>query len=378
MTRTLSLLIGALLAAASLLPAQPPGHATASVMPGRPERIGGHGSHAGKKWLVQLNAEPASYGLQHSGCYDPSHAPQVVQPEGTIGMTSPGGGNWYHNGFFNFAVDDDQSRVFPVTAVRPLDSGARASAEFLWELPRAWVRVRFMVVPGKRPLFCSLTQIPRAGATPKLRARLVAYPSGYFKDGGRVIVTPKRTLKTGDKVDLDPAAEWSWLMYDERRDLQVQGSVGGAAGLTAPDLVSALKLDVTTYGVVWEVEAKANELRFAFWGSQDLRNADLLAQLPPQFAPALAALQALDFTPLRLQPQGLAQLQAEFGQLFAGTPGSEASRQAYEALLKQLDALRGQIGGAQVNLQAENDYLGTLDKLDGLLWKARMDWVFAD
>ena len=29
-------------------------------------------------------------------------------------------------------------------------------------------------------------------------------------------------------------------------------------------------------------------------------------------------------------------------------------------------------------LEAENDYTATLDKLDQLLWKVRMDWVFAD
>ena len=378
--KTPLLLAGLLMLSASALPAQPPppAHATASVTAGPPERYGGHEGHVGKKWLVQLNSDPGSYSLQHWGCYDPSHAPHAIQPEGTIGMASPGGGNWYSNGFFNFAVDRDQSRMYPVAAVRPLDTGARASAEFLWDMPKAWVRVRFMVVPGRAPLFCAITQMPKAGATPKLRVRLVAYPAGYFHDGNRAIVTPTRTLKTGAKADLDPAAEWSWIMHDEKRDFHVENSVGGAAGLTAPDLVGSLKLDVGAYGVSWELEAKGNELRFAFWGSQELRNADLLAKLPPQFAPALADLQALDFTPLRLQPRGLAHLQAEFSKLFGETKGSEASRQTYETLLKQLDALRGQIGNAQVNLQAENDYLGVLDKLDGLLWKVRMDWIFAD
>ena len=371
-----------LLVAVTCLPtaglSQTPPQATAGVVPGRPERYGGHEDHVGKKWLVQLNGDPGSYALQHWGCYDPSHAPHAIQPEGSIGMTSPGGGNWYHNGFFNFAVDGDQSRMYPVAAIRALDSGERASAEFLWDMPKAWVRVRFMVIPGQRPLFGAITQIPKAGAAPKLRVRLVAYPAGYFKDGGRVIVTPTRTLKTGDKVDLDPATEWSWIMYDEKRDLHVEGSVGGAGGLTVPDLVGTVKLDVGAYGVSWDLEAKGNELRFAFWGSQEQTNAELQTKLAAQFAPALADLRALDFTPLKLQPPGLAQLQAEFAKLFAETKGSEGSRKAYEALLGELQALRAQIGGGQVNLQAENGYLGVLDKLDQLLWKVRMDWIFAD
>ena len=377
--RTPLLLAGLLLlSAAALCAQQPAGYATATVMTATPERVGGHEGHVGKKWQVLLSSEPGSYGLQHWGCYDPSHAPHVVQPEGSIGMTSPGGGNWYHNGFLNFAVDGDSSRSFPVTAIRALDSGERASVELLWDMPQAWVRVRFMVVPGQRPLFCALTQYPKAGATPKLSAHLVAYPAGYFRDGGRVIVTPTRTLKTGDKVDLDPATEWSWIMYDERRDWRVSGSVGGAGGLAVPDLVGGLKLDVGAYGVTWNVQAKGNELRFAFWGSQEVANADLLTKLQPQFAPALADLRALDFTPLRLRAQGLAPLQAEFDKIFRETRGNDKDRATYAALVAQLQQLLAQTSGGQVNLQAENEALATLDKLEQLLWKVGMDWIFAD
>jgi len=377
--RTLLLLAGLLLpSAAALCAPQPAGHATATVMTATPERVGGHEGHVGKKWQVLLSSEPGSYGLQHWGCYDPGHAPYVVQPEGSIGMTSPGGGNWYHNGFFNFAVDGDSSCSFPLTAIRALDHGERASVELLWDMPQAWVRVRFLVVPGQRPLFCALTQYPKAGAAPKLSAHLVAYPAGYFKDGGRVIVTPTRTLKTGDKVDLDPATEWSWIMYDERRDWRVSGSVGGAGGLSVPELVGGLKLSVGAYGVTWDVQAKGNELRFAFWGSQEVANADLPARLQPQFAPALANLRALDFTPLRLRAQGLAPLQAEFDKIFRETRDNDKDRATYAALVAQLRQLLAQAGGGQVNLQAENEALAALDKLERLLWKVRMDWIFAD
>ena len=293
-------------------------------------------------------------------------------------MTSPGGGNWYHNGFFNFSVDDDRSAMYPVAAIRPLDSGDRASCEFLWDMPKAWVRVRFMVVPGKQPLLCSITQMPKTAVVPKLRVRLVAYPSGYYGNGNRVIVTPTREVRTGTKTALDPATEWSWIMYDEKRDLGIEDSAGGAGGLTVPEFVGSMNLDVGSYGVSWNLEAKDKELRFAFWGSQDVRNAVLVPKLQAQFAPTLADLKALDFTPLRLQPKGMADLQAEFDKLFRETPGSDRDRQAYAALLAQLQQLRPQISADQVNLQAETDYLATLDKLDQLLWKVRMDWVFAD
>jgi hypothetical protein len=352
--------------------------ALVSIKPGAPIPYGGHENHVGKRWLVLLNSEPGSYGLQHWGCYDPSHLPFAPQPEGSIGMTGPGSANWYDNGFFNFSVDDDRSVDYPVKAIRALDSGSRASCEFLWDMPKAWVRVRFMVVPGKQPLFCSLTETPKTATVPKLRARLVAYPSGYFTDGGRVSITPLRTLHSGQKVTLDAAREWSWIFYDERRDLGMMGSGGGAGGITAPDLVAQSTLDTGMYGCTWQLEAKGRELRFAFWGGQDLSNAALVPNLQAKFAPALADLEALDFTPQRLQPQGLADLQAEFDKLFRETSGTDEARKTYETLFARLQQLRGQIGSDQVNLPAEDEYLSALDKLDQLLWKVRMDWVFAD
>ncbi len=360
-----------------IAPASP--QATVSVLTARPtELYGEHARHEGKKWLVQLQAKACSYGLQHWGCYDASHAPYAIQQEGSIGMTSPGGGNWYRNGFFNFAIDDAQSRMYPVQAVRALDSGERASVEFLWDMPQAWARVQFMILADRLPLFCRIVQIPKTETVPKLRVRLVAYPAGYFHDGQRVIVTPTRQLKTGQQASLDPASEWAWIMYDERRDLGVEGSVGGAGGLTCPELVASIRLDVGSYGVAWEIEAKDKELRFAFWGTQELPNAALVPKLQAQFAPTLAELRKLDFTPRRLQPQGLAQLQAELDRLFTEIKAPETERSSCAQLLAQAKQLQSQLSGETVNLAAEEQLLSVLDKLEQLLWKVRMDWIFAD
>jgi len=358
-------------------PASP--QATVSVQTARPtELYGEHARHEGKKWLVQLHSAACSYSLQHWGCYDASHAPYAIQQEGSIGMTSPGGGNWYHNGFFNFAIDDAQSRMYPVQAVRALDSGERASVEFLWDMPQAWARVQFMILPDRAPLFCRIRLIPKTEALPKLYVRLVAYPSGYFRNGQRVILTPVRRLETGQQAFLDPASEWAWIMYDERRDLGVEGSVGGAGGLTCPELVAGIRLDVGSYGVAWDIEAKDKELRFAFWGTQELPNAALVPKLQAQFAPTREELRKLDFTPRRLQPQGLAQLQAELDRLFSEIKAPEIERSSYAQLLAQAKQLQSQLGGENVNLAAEEQLLSVLDKLEQLLWKVRMDWIFAD
>ena len=141
-----------------------PPRASATVVPGKPQQIGdytGHEYHPTKKWIATLWCEPMSYTLQHWACYHDSYAHGAVAVEGQIGMMSPGGGNWYHNGFFNFALDGEQGRNYAVKTIRALDSGERASCEFVWELPQAWVRVRFMAIPDQQPLFCSILQLPK-------------------------------------------------------------------------------------------------------------------------------------------------------------------------------------------------------------------------
>ena len=364
-------------------PARP--RAVVSVGPAAPEPLGlypAHENHPTKKWTATLACQPCSYSLQHWACYHESHAPQAIALEGQIGMTSPCGANWYHNGFFNFSLDGEAGANYAVKAVRALDQGERGSCEFVWELPAAWVRVRFMVVPGKEPLFCSITSHPKSEHVPVLKVSLVAYPSGYFHQGQRVAVTAAGTYRTPARVDLDPAREWWVVFYDEKYDLGVEGGSGGAAGLTDPDLVGKAALNVGSYPLLWTVEAKpgGRELRFAFWNGLNRRNADLLPYMQPRFEPALADLRALDFRPLRYREEALEPLRREFEKLLAETTGPTAAQAAetYREAMARLEALRPRLQADAVDITAEEEYLATLDRLDALLWDLRMEWVFSD
>jgi len=377
----------------SAKPASAP--AVVSVTTATPENIGAypkHENHPTKKWLVNLSAlgqrgnEPVSYGLQHWADYDPSHAPEAIALEGQIGMTQPGGAGWYGNGFFNFALDDQAGANCAVRAIRALDSGPRGSCEFLWELPQAWVRVRFVVVPGKLPLFCSISQVPKTEKVSRLKVRLVAYPSGYYQSGQRVGLTDHRSVKTPGRADLDPASESSLILYDDKYDLGVEGGIGGCAALAAPGYVGESKIDIGGYGCTWELTARpgGQELRFAFYNGLGRKNADLIPYLRGRFAGDLKDLAVLDFRPLRLQAAGLDSLKSEFGKLLAETKDADAEKAAFETALSHLDSLRPRVPSGpevrldKVDLQAEDDFLKTLDDLDGLLWKLRMKWVFSD
>lgn len=360
-----------------------PPRATADAGPARPQRIGNyphHEHHPTKKWIARLHSEPVSYTLQHWACYDKSHAPQAIALEGQIGMLSPGGGNWYQNGFFNFALDDTLGRNYAVKAVRAVDSGERASVEFVWELPQAWVRVRFLVVPGKDPLFCSLRQYPKTDHVPRLKASLVCYPSGYFHRGDRAAVTPLRTLSVGARVDLSPTDEWSLILYDRKYDLGVDGGIGGCGAITVPAPVGRAKLELGSYGCTWTVEGRpgAKELRFAFWAGLKKKNTDLVPSLTNRFPATLRDLRQLDFRPLRFRQDHVARIKAEFERLQRETPGSRPEAAAFRATLAALDRLRDRVTGPAPDLQAEDDYLATLKRLENLLWQLRMKWVFSD
>ncbi|MCX7599369.1 MAG: hypothetical protein N2512_10990 [Armatimonadetes bacterium] len=359
--------------------------ASVSAGPGAPEPLGGypgHDNHPTKKWTVVLACQPCSYSLQHWACYHESHAPHAIALEGQIGMTSPAGFNWYHNGFFNFSLDGEAGRNYPVKAVRALDQGERGSCEFVWDMPAAWVRARFMVIPGEEPLFCAITTHPKGDHVPLLTVSLVAYPSGYFHQGQRVAVTAAGVYKTRAEAELDAAREWWVVFYDEKYDMGVEGGGGGAGGLTDPALVGRARLDVTNYPVTWTISAKpgGRELRFAFWNGLSRRNAELLAYLQPRFEPALAKLRALDFRPLRYRPECLEHIKREFEKLFAETrvPGVAEAAEAYQEAMARLEALRPHLEGDAVDIAAEEEYLATLDRLDALLWDVRMQWIFSD
>lgn len=359
--------------------------AAVSVGPAAPEPLGGypgHDNHPTKKWTATLACQPCSYSLQHWACYHESHAPYAIALEGQIGMTSPAGFNWYHNGFFNFSLDGEPGRNYPVKVVRALDQGDRGSCEFVWEMPTAWVRVRFMVIPGEEPLFCAISAYPKGDHVPTLTVSLVAYPSGYFHQGQRVVVTAAGTYKTPAHVELDVAREWWLVFYDEKYDLGVEGGGGGAGGLTDPNFVGQARLEVTNYPVTWTVSAKPGEreLRFAFWNGLNRRNAQLLAYLQPRFEPALATLHALDFRPLRYREEFLDPLKREFERLFAETPAPSVAKAAetYRQAIARLEALRPRLDADTVDVAAEEEYLATLDRLDALLWDVRMEWIFSD
>ena len=330
--------------------------------------------------MARLQTEPVSYGLQHWGCYDPSHAPHSVSPEGQIGMMEPAGGGWYFNGFFNFSVDDQPGNTYPLQALRVLDKGPRGSVEFVWDLPAAVVRVRFLVIPGQRPLYCSIAMSPKTDRVPVLKVRLVAYPSGYFNDGQRVATGPVRTLKTPSKTALDPAKE-TWLaLYDEKYDAGVLGGSGGCGAAVLPQGVGQSSVELSSYPAVWELQSApgATELRLAFWNGLGLKNAELVPCLKSECDAALKTLAALDFRPQRLQESFLAPLKAEYEKMLAETPDSQADRRQYEAALAKLTDLRQRATAPQPDLQAEEDYFKAADGLEQALWQLRMKWVFAD
>lgn len=360
-----------------------PPRALATVVPGKPENIGaypGHEHHPTKKWIATLASAPTSYTLQHWACYDESHAPEAIALEGQIGMMSPGGGNWYSNGFFNFAIGDDEGRNFAVRTIRALDSGERASCEFVWELPEAWVRVRFMALPDVQPLLCSIIQLPKGEDAPVMRVRLVCYPGGYFKNGRRVGHTPLREMDVGTKADLDPAAEWTMALYDRVYDLNVSGSSGGCGAIALPEYVGAASVEIGSYACKWTLETPpgGSELRFAFWDGLRLPNAELVPYLEGQFEAAAPILRDLDFTPLRYDPGVVAGIAEQFNRLLAETKGADEERQAFQETSAQILQLRERMAAQVTDLAAEDEYIAALDRLEELLWQLRMKWVFSD
>ncbi len=357
--------------------------AAVSAAPARPQHIGaypGHVNHPTKKWIVQMVSEPITYTLQHWACYDKSHAPEAIALEGQIGMMGPDAANWYSNGFFNFSVGAYEGRNFAQRRICALDSGERGMSEFLWELPNAWVRVRFIVVPGQEPLYASIVQVPKGDKVDVLKVWLSCYPSCYAKNGARVGLTPVRAIKAPAKATLDPARESAIIFYDEQNDLGVGSAAGGCGGLVLGDGVARSELNVTRYGSHWELWAKpgGKEMRFAFWSGLHKKNADLIPYLRAQFPIARERLRALDLHARKLRPEYFAKLRREFDQMIKETPSAQPEATQFAATAAQLDALRAQLKTGQVNIKAEDAYLDTIERLTALLWQVRMKWVFAD
>ena len=357
--------------------------ASVSVAPDRPQRIGAyprHENHSTKKWIAHLVSEPMSYTLQHWACYHESHAPEAIALEGQIGMMSPGGGNWYQNGFFNFSVGKHEGRNFAVRRIRELDSGERASCEFVWELPSAWVRVRFMVVPGELPLYCSIRQVPKTDQIEVLKVRLACYPSAYVKNGPRAAATSQRTVKALQKATLDPAKEHAVVLYDEQHDLGVGNGVGGCGGLALPEMVGISRLEMGGYGCFWEVAAKPDgrELRFAFWAGLRKRNAELIPYLTQAFPQAEQRLRALDFRAQRMSDELLTKLQTEFVAMCKETPDTQSDERQFAVMVQRARELQVRAVPGRIDVEAENAYLKEVDEIEKLLWQVRMKWVFAD
>ncbi len=150
---------------------------------------------------ITLDTGVRKYGLEYTVARDPKRPGIAIPAEGYIGMPAPSPCNWYAGGFFDLRINGKSIGRVPVAAFSGRGSGDRGYVDFIFPAPSARVRVRFVALAGRDPLYAQVRLEPKRPIT-KLEVGLTCFPSIFSSRGERHVLTPRRDLAQGQAATL--------------------------------------------------------------------------------------------------------------------------------------------------------------------------------
>lgn len=335
------------------------------------------GGHQIEYRNVTIDSGAVRYGLQYSGCTDPSHEGRHPSSEGNFGMPQPVPGNWYWGGFMRVLINGLDATLCDLTDWRAIETGQRGVFQVRFAHPDADVTMRFMMLPGGNHLMTDLRWSPREGAALKtVTVELRCYPSFFtaarHRDGARRCRTPRTEAVQGAKLQI-AVGEDGWLYYyDEVFDVARGEGDGPCAALAAPEGLIGGSVDVGSYAVntLLDYDPAAGRARLGFYDFTGKTNAQAGDYLAQNGARDLAELIAADFRPSTVQTLDVAAMRAEATRLLTDA-GDDADRlrKQVEDLVDKIAALKA--GADAGDMGAEADIGAQIEASADLFWKLR-------
>ncbi len=182
----------------------------------------------------------------------------------TLGMAGPASCNWYSQGFFDVLLDGESLREYPATFRVVRRGGPDALCTATWEMAKGTVAAHFLLRGGDDKLLMQIEWQPEA-ALESVELKLLCYPSWFYGDKDRWIVTPTREVQHAQTVALDSPHE-PWVFYHDR-GLPERESYGACALMYVPDELTDASVQVDNYPVWTTLRFKpaAGRATVALW-----------------------------------------------------------------------------------------------------------------
>ena len=333
--------------------------------------------HKIEKRSVTLDSGVVRYGMQYTGCVDPSHGIQRPSSEGNFGMPQPISGNWYWSGFLKLTINGVDAANCPVEDWRVLESGSRGLFQVVFAHPDATVMLRFLLLPGANHLLCEMGWNPLEGKELKsVSLSLRCYPSFFTsarkRVGDRHCMTPRTDEGQGKTLTLDPSADRWLYYYDTIFDMAKGEGDGPCAALVDPQGLNGGSVSVGDYAVMTtlDYDPAAGGALIGLYDFAGKTNAEAEEYLKTHGAADAARLAESDFRPLGVQTLDVAALRdLASGLLAEAEEDGDALRPQVEELLAGVDRLHALSLAGDVRAEAELAEL--LAGSDDLFWRLR-------
>jgi hypothetical protein len=285
-------------------------------------------------------------------------------------MPQPVDCNWYGGGFFDVQLNGQSIGTTLIHSLTGRSSGARGTADFVFDTSQAVVRVRFVAQAGGDCLYAQVLLEPKVEIK-SVRVSVRCYPSAFVSDADRHVLTPARDLAQGERAELDVANEWWTLYYDRIYDAgtisPTHSGVGPCAMLWVPSQTEKAGFTVGSYGIetVLTFKPVLRDFRFVFFDYAGKKNEAAKTDLRGRAQTLLQELASFAFTDPSLGDWPLPQRQAEIQQALALLPGDKEAAAQYERWGQELAAqLKLVHSGSAGAIMAEANAARTIGEWD--------------
>lgn len=311
-----------------------------TIGPGAPAHTIGLQGH---RQLITLDTGAVTYGVRYVVARDPKDPQAAIPGEGYIGMPQPLDCNWYGGGFFDVQLNGQSIGRTLIHSLTGRSSGARGTADFVFDTSQAVVRVRFVALAGDDCLYAQTLLEPKVEIK-SVRISVRCYPSAFVSDAERHVLTPTRDLAQGQRAELDVAHEWWTLYYDRVYDAgtisATHRGLGPCAMLWLPAQTTAAGFTVGSYGIdtVLTLKPDLRDFRFVFFDYAGQKNEAAKTDLLGRAARLREELAAFAFTDPSLANWPLPQKQAELQRALASLPEDKEAAAQYQRWAEELAA----------------------------------------
>jgi hypothetical protein len=359
-------------------PAQPPPGEPPQVVvtdsgtlgPGAPRHPVGLKRH---QHTVVMDTAARTYALRYSVALDTNNPPAIIPGGGYIGMPRPVDQNWSAGGFFDMRLNGQSLGNTLIHSLSGRSSGDRGIADFVFDTPRAVVRLRFVALAGGDCLYAQALLEPKEEIGSVMLVTY-CYPSAHVSDSNRHVRTATRDFAKDEKAELNVANEWWMLCYDSVYDAGYFGQAafgavrkgrGPCAMLWLPGQTESVRFNIRPYGVITTFAFKPTlrDFRFVFFDYTDTKNEAANSDLQARGQTLLEELSTFSFSDPSFAAWPLQEKQAEIQQVLASAPENKKAAAQYEQWGRELAAQLKLAGsGAAGAILAEANAAGTISQ----------------